>query len=727
MNDLIAHSAVHLAGPVAKTEPAPHLGGMLHHPFPFPFPIHPIQHSLPLASSKNGSLFVDRYDPNLHWYLPDFEFAQDVDPLFSFAASQTGQQADGTPFNVARLSFRLIKSEPADAVQFSQSNPGAKLQEIPLANLAVVFTSPYLDPSGQQQVRTFSAKSVNDQGDGSFEVVFDGSILGDSVIALYQDLRVFGKASVSLSATFQAWSTPGAPAAPTNLNIKMLAFPLVDATVMQPTMHSAVAAHGSSVNLAAIKVNSGAIIASHPISTAPQAPPPDLVQVATPFAKTLAVGLKYNVDGYQLRYTVTTNSTASRVIVSVADLNTFNTSQSQFAELKKLGNINLRYPSLNRAYIGVLSRTIVLIPQRYSIVRSKTGCAATCLARVDSSAASASKCAFEFTFVIAPEVNRLELAKLQNEITNMPDLQGYQITFPDFLRDSPPSSLFTNFKSTAQFATGSEPHTFAVTVSIQDDGSATPAVANANLFILRLCSQTGTDLIGSLSVKLDDGFTDPVPATIDLNFAHTTGTNELSAAFDSAAGLINLSNLSPLDLQIQEYGLVQGSKLTEVSDGFLLPAQSFQNLPLPTDNSGMELLPVAQLALPTPMNITAAATFLNFQTVDVQQTQYVVAIDAAGVDFGKVASISASITFPALPSISAVELKLGQNLRADSTHIIVPLANAMFTLPATVNLNVGFVDSTVNPIEFSVENDFVTEPVLSLLKTQIADHMPVTQ
>ncbi len=77
-------------------------------------------------------------------------------------------------------------------------------------------------------------------------------------------------------------------------------------------------------------------------------------------------------------------------------------------------------------------------------------------------------------------------------------------------------------------------------MTVQDDGPATPAVANANLFILRLTAQTGTDLIGSLSVKLDDGFSDPVLPTVDLNFAHTTGTDELTSDFDPTTPAFNL-------------------------------------------------------------------------------------------------------------------------------------------------------------------------------------------
>src|SRR5215813_1062137 len=108
------------------------------------------------------------------------------------------------------------------------------------------------------------------------------------------------------------------------------------------------------------------------------------------------------------------------------------------------------------------------------------------MALVDSSAADGSKCKFEFDFTIAPEVSRIEFLKLTEEILRRDDLKDYKLKLPDFQCDTPPSTLQTTFKSDVQFTAGVDPHTFAVTVSIHDGGSETPAVANANLFILRL-------------------------------------------------------------------------------------------------------------------------------------------------------------------------------------------------------------------------------------------------
>ena len=164
MNPTMAHTALPFAGALA-VKPGQHSAVFVSHPILLPQP--PVA-SLPLANSGNGSLFLDRNNPNLHWYLPDFVLADDIDPSFAFVASQTGQQANGQPFNVARLTLRICKLKPADVVQFAQANPTATLQEIPLADMTAILSSFYMDQKGQQQQQTFNATGFKDMGDSSF-------------------------------------------------------------------------------------------------------------------------------------------------------------------------------------------------------------------------------------------------------------------------------------------------------------------------------------------------------------------------------------------------------------------------------------------------------------------------------------------------------------------------------------------------------------------------------
>jgi hypothetical protein len=294
------------------------------------------------------------------------------------------------------------------------------------------------------------------------------------------------------------------------------------------------------------------------------------------------------------------------------------------------------------------------------------------------------------------------------------------------LKDTPASTLQTSFASAANYTSGSDPHTFSLTVTVQDNGPSTPAVANANLFILRLTAQTATDLIGALSLKLDDGFTDPVLATVDLNFAHTTGSNELTANLDPSSPAFNLSNLSPLDVVIEEYALVQLTTVTLISDQFVLPAHSGKALPTPVDNAGMTLITMAQLALPIPMSMDVVTNYLNFQTVDVQQTRYLVAVDATGISWKAVASVSVSITFPTLPSIAPMNFLFTPIVQSASQSVLIPLINAMSTLPGSLEIVASSADPTQSPFEFTLTNDFVKQPVMTLLQGEITAQLPAS-
>ncbi len=675
--------------------------------------------SLPLASSQSGNLFVDRNDASLHWYLPGFTLAADVDSAFAFAASQSGQDAAGNPFNTAKLTLGMLKVQPPDVAQFIQANPAARVQEIPLLELAAVLTSAYLDDGGQELQRTFTG-ALQDLGGGAFLVTF-GPILGASVAGFYQDLTSFGKASIALTASYQVWS--GTPFVPNRiLPLRFVAPP--EGLVARPTFIRQPMAFEAAQPAAVAPVLRVRAFGPPAVQVA-QPPAPTLVQTRQNWEATLPLGLKYQQDGYQLRYTVSTATVANHVIRDARDLKDFSLAQSEFKELKALAHFNDRYPSLSRLFIGTLSRTIVAIPQRYSIVRSRLGCSAACMALLDSGAADGSKCVFEFDFVVAPEVSRVEVQRLTQEIAARPELQGYRLAFPDFLRTTPPSALQTTFQSDVAFSAGADPHTFALSVSIHDESAQTPAVANANLFIMRLCAASGVDLVGSLSLKLDDGYPDPVLSTLDLNFAHTSGADdELAVQFDEAATQIQVTNQSPLDLLLSRYALIQPAALTEVPANISIPAAATADLPLPADHAGLSFAADAQLVVPAPMKKPDVARFLHFQTADVQNTQYVVAVSAAGVDFKRVDSIVASITFDNLPGLIPRDLSLNANVFQDSTHILVPLENAVFSLPGTVRLRVHFVDPASADVSFTLENDFTVTPTLILLQSDIDKAVP---
>ncbi|PFH08504.1 hypothetical protein BCF11_0859 [Collimonas sp. PA-H2] len=667
-------------------------------------PSEPPPVSLPLLSSRTGNLFADRVDPTLHWYLAGFQLRDDIDPGFAFAASQSGQDEGGNPFYTAQLRLTMHKLQPSDVGDFSKANPAATLREIPLAEMTAILTSFYTDEEGQAKQRDVIG-TVKDNGDGNLLLTFT-PIMGLSVLGLYQDLTVFGKTQIKLSASYQAW-------APQNqMTFVRPQLALLSATVQQPMR----AAPDTRMRL----FSPLALQTTRPVDPQPGVP---LIQTRQLCENLLPLALKYRQDGYQLKYTVSTDQIPNRVIRDANDLRDFTRGGSEFRELKALGDIGQRYPTLSRAYVGSFSRTIVVIPDHYSIVRSRIGCAAVCMALVDSAASNGSKCKFEFDFTVAPEVSRIEFLQFAQEISNNPDLKDYKLKFPDFLQDGLPSNLQTAFKSSAQFSAGSDAHTFIVSVSIQDEGAQTPSVANANLFIMQLCSNIGAGLIGTLNLKLDDGYSMPVPSILVLNFAHTTGSDELNFQIDEASAQIKLSNQSPLDLQLARYAFVSASSITVASVPLHLPAGAAVSIPLPAEHADLSLAEDAQLILPAPMMKADVARFLNFQTADVQETQYVIAIDAGSVTFNKYDSIVASITFATLPAVAPQVLTLSKHIHADSTHIVIPLENAVFSLPGEVDLTIKFSDGTTPDLKFTLQNDFTAQPVLVLLQSDIDQNM----
>lgn len=663
--------------------------------------------SLPMLSTRTGSLFADRNDANLHWYLADYALADDVDAGFAFAAKQSGQDAQGNPFYTAQISLTLRKSRPGDANDFAKANPTARLEEIPLADLSATLVSSYTDDSGQAKQRNVTG-TVKDNGDGSLTLSF-APILGSSVLGLYQDLTVFGKAQIQLAASYAAWSRVGAP-------VFLPRFLPVRTGPASPEPLAAIAAPAplrSFVPVAVQNFRFGGV-----------APPVSFVQTQQTWQAQIALGLKYRQDGYQLKFTVSTDAIPNRVIRDADDLREFDSGGSEYRELRALGDISQRYPSLRRAYVGSFSHTIVVVPARYSIVRGRSGCAAQCLALVDSAASNGSKCKFEFDFTVAPEVSRIEFLQFAQEISQNADLKDFKLKLPEFLQDTPASTLQTAFQSTSQFTAAAEANSFAVSVSVADASAQTPAVANANLLIAQLCSTNGTTLVGSLSLKLDDAYTEPVLAPLVLNFKYTAGADELVPSIDEAAAQIKLTNEMPLGLQLSRYALVSPSAIAVVPGAIALAGGATATIPLPAEHANLAIAADGQLMLPTPMVKADVARFLDFQTADVQETQYVVAIDASGVNFASVLSVSASMTFASLPGVAPQTLALSKNLLSDSRHIVIPLENAVFTLPGTVQLTIAFVDASRAPLQFSVQHDFTEAPVLLLLQNDIDKNTP---
>ena len=141
------------------------------------------QGSLPVLGTQNGSIFDDRDDQNVFWYLPALQPA-DPTSAFSFAAT-VGPQVDsaGNPFDSATLSIPLAVVDPPDVVAARQANPASTYQVIPAASYDVTLDVPYVDGSGAAQTSSVSG-TVSTQSDGTLLAVFPG-LLGPTVVQEY--------------------------------------------------------------------------------------------------------------------------------------------------------------------------------------------------------------------------------------------------------------------------------------------------------------------------------------------------------------------------------------------------------------------------------------------------------------------------------------------------------------------------------------------------------------
>jgi hypothetical protein len=429
----------------------------------------------------------------------------------------------------------------------------------------------------------------------------------------------------------------------------------------------------------------------------------------------MPLGTRFAANAYQLKFTIATAS-GSRPILGAADLKNFSVPQTEFTELKSLGDIGVRYPSLSRLYAGVLSKTIVAIPVRYTIVRGKSGCFSECLALLDSSPSAASKCKFEFTFDVGPAASPVEILQLTEEIAGHPELKDYQIKFPDFLSAQPPAVLASLFQSSFQFSGSGEPHIFTLQVEVRDDGANSPAVNNANLLMAQLSASKQPYLTGSIGLKLDDGYPSPVQSNVVLNFAETSGTDDLSFSIDQTAKTIQLANHSPLDLTISRYALGMEQGVTVVPFNQKLAANQTATLPLPENPSGLVFAAEAELTVPSPMTKADLPRYLTIGVQDVADTQFSISVNAGGVNFAGrgIDQIKVQISFASVPQLTPPSFSLNKLLTVAGAVVLVPIEHAITELDGTALFTVHFSNALTPDHQFTLQNDFCSQSILVL-------------
>ena len=677
-----------------------------------------VNQNLPLESSQNGNVFTDRFNAQLSWFLPSYQLAPDIDASFSFAASG-GQKAglDGNPYYQATISLTLAKVEPPDVTAYRTANPSQQLQEIPLSGIAVELTTTANDPqTGQAQQSVYTA-TVAANADGSLTLSF-GPIVGTYVLVAYSNLQN-GGATVSLSAQFEVWRLLRVihpiwpPIRVTGPPIRGVGTPVLEGRP-RPLPQAIFEPVGTPISAPGRPPTEFPISEPRPPEPQP-VPQPTYVTANDPYALALPLAQKYAAPGYAPAYTIT-DTNGVRPIVSINDLKNFNSSGSDFTEFTALGDVSGQFPSFSRLYIGGISRTIIAVPAAYGIVRSKNGTAAQCQALLDSTAGGSGAAKFQFSFVLGPVVSQFDQFALQTALAANPESQNCTLVLPQRLDTSQPMTLLTPFQSSAAYTAGLQPNTFQLDVDITDGSVTGSAVANANLFINQLSTTVEPYLSGSFGIVLDDAYPHAVIASVVVNLNDTSGSDELSYSVAADGSTIQLINVSPLDLEVSRYAIVNGTSAPpENLNQEILAGQSF-TLSDKASSPGVALLVDRTLALENPFTKVALQRYVSFITQDVQSVNYQIGIVANGVNFTVmgIAEIDIAITIPSLPTVAVPNSTLTALSLASNTVINLPIQNAITSLSAVIAFTVKAVDTTKANVQFTVTNDFVDQPVYVL-------------
>jgi hypothetical protein len=657
---------------------------------------------LPAAAGQAGNVFPDRSATNVAWYLPAFAPADDPDTAFSLAAAQSGVDASGNPFNRAVLRLGIKKIQPPDVVAYAAKNPSMQLREIPLIDLSATLTTVATSAQTGAAQSTAVGATLAPGAGGDF-ILTVPALLGSAVIVTYENLKN-GGAVLTLTATYSVWRTavvrpigwnPVAhpPAGPFPGEIPHPVQPIRRVPVMQ----------------LAQPVHDMQPIAAPPVATIGS----EAVQA---FSSAIPLGTTYAGAAYASAYTITDTS-GTHAIVSAADLTSYQQPQSEFIAFTALGEVAQTYPSFAALYIGLLSRTIVAVPARYGIVRSSAGTAATCAALLDSAAGSSNACTFEFSFVLGPVVSPIELLQLTADLAANPASHDCSVTLPAQLDARVAPAVATPFQTAVSCFAGTQPQTFALSVNIAD-APGSPAVANANLFIEQLTASVQPYLVGRFGIKLDDAFPQPIDVAAVLNFAVTSGSDDVRWSIDAASETLTLSNASPLDLTIGRYAIASGASIDVTASSQALPAHASANLGAVAGLAGAapaSVLVDRTLALESPLTKAAMTRYLALQVQDVQAVQYQIGVLAGGIGFAArgIASLTVVVTCDDLPQISIPALTLTALDQSAGATLQLPVQYALTALNATVACTVHG-PAQQPPVTFTRTNDFIASPVLVL-------------
>lgn len=642
-------------------------------------------------------------DDQGQWFRPEFAVLRS-DPAFSFVARQTAEvDEDGDPFNRATLTLSLS----ADAPTSGATSAAAR---VPDFDIAVNLIVPTVAPDGSVVTnRVHGSVSASPDGD-AFIVSFD--LKGAEVIATYvhltqRDPGVAGGVTFQIIASHLA--VQPATSWPAHVALS-LPFPMSDVSfdIPGPTFDGLqffmVGPEGQSF---------GAI----PQLPAPFGAVPASVRylpIIARYDRTVAVGETFSTDEYRSRFTIARDD-MTRPIVDANDLSEFAGPRSEYRELTSLGIASARYPSLQRLYFGQVSGTVVAVPAAYGIQRTASGPAARCDAIVDAASITGSR--FHFTFAVAPLVDPVELAQLSVDVAGLPEAVGrsLQVTLPTGLDTRNPSNLSGFSSALASFAggSGSEVH---VSVDLADD-QGIPSTTLVNQFVNQLGAKAPAPLFGTIAVRLDDMFPQPVQARLALNLHETADGDDVTAT-PVAAG-IEVANASPFALTVERLAITVGDAvIVRPLAGQVLAGG--QSLVVSGNTTGVTNLAVSRdFPLPSPVPKADMLNYVSFNTVAVEQVQFPLTVNATGVSFAAagISTILVQFAVTKHPTIAVPSLTLSGQHAVDFTHVLVPVVASLAGLEATVVLE---ITTPAGPRHVSLTHDFVDEPILLLTDAAIA-------
>ncbi|MFF7779161.1 hypothetical protein ACFZCG_32635 [Streptomyces tanashiensis] len=628
------------------------------------------------------------------WYLPRFALYDEVlgeDPRFAFEVVQNGDlEEDGRPFNRAVLKVGVAAVAPE---HLASAEAGSTLRPVPDLDPGVTLIVPLTGNDGAVTEVPLPGTTHRD-GESGFIARFE--IDGFLVDAVYAHLTLNSALRLEFTPTYSGYQTT------------LVTEPDVGLPVHGPIFHGfQFEVFGDGGNTAGspflpLLVNQAGRYVFFPSRAQ--------------FHRTVRLALASRTDAYRSRMTIAVEMGLDgvfRPIIDSDDLQNFARPRSEYRELTTLGDVPQRYPSVRRVFLGQVSGTVIALPAAYGILVTAQGARAACDSVVDESPATVSGCRFHFTFTVAPMADPIDMARLRADVLDVPEAVGrtLRVALPGGLDPRTASTLDGFPSGRAAFADG-EGTAFTVGVDIVDD-DPTPATTLVNHFLHQLAATGPAPLFGSVAVRLDDDFPQPVRTSVLLNLRATAHGDDLDTTPQPGPPPSTKAlNQGPLDLRLRQCADVHDAEApgpVVPLDGLVLPAG--QSTTLAGVGAGTEVAVSRSLEVAAPLPKADMLRFLFFRTTTVQEVQHPLTVNASGLDFAAagISTLTVAITLATHPGDPVPSFTLSPSHTVDFVHVSLPVDSAVRGLDSTVLLTLTTASGSRT---VSVVHDFVDEPVL---------------